>query len=408
MMSRYADDSARTISTKLKRSRVHPGADAPHDGLLDRIRNVIPLIAEKADEVESLCQPHDEVMEALQSTGVFKAFVPKAYGGYEIDLQEFIDIGLEVAQACCSTGWLTTFYMEHNWIVAAVLSDEAVDAIYSKQPYVLAPGSINPKGGEAAKVAGGYELSGRWHFSSGIVHGDWVILTAFLPGDPKGFPRTFLLPREDVRVEDTWDIAGMRGTGSHDAVVDGVFVPDLLTSPFPPPRRRSDNHEHFDMYRLPVSGFLPLTAAIPLVGAAKRALTVFRERLSTRVQMMSSTIQQEKASAQLRLGSVAMQILKAENTLRAAADRMQEITVRGYKPSARETTELQFMAADAVRDARNAVLSILEASGAHAHFEGSELQRIYRDILTGSGHAVFEIDGAAENYGRALIASDTS
>ena len=187
MMSRYADDSARTISTKLKRSRVHPGADAPHDGLLDRIRNVIPLIAEKADEVESLCQPHDEVMEALQSTGVFKAFVPKAYGGYEIDLQEFIDIGLEVAQACCSTGWLTTFYMEHNWIVAAVLSDEAVDAIYSKQPYVLAPGSINPKGGEAAKVEGGYELSGRWHFSSGIVHGDWVILTAFLPGDPKGF-----------------------------------------------------------------------------------------------------------------------------------------------------------------------------------------------------------------------------
>ena len=162
------------------------------------------------------------------------------------------------------------------------------------------------------------------------------------------------------------------------------------------------------MYRLPVSGFLPLTAAIPLVGTAKRALTVFRELLSARVQMMSSTVQQEKASAQLRLGSVAMQILKAENTLRAAADRMQEITVRGYKPSTRETTELQFMAADAVRDARNAVLSILEASGAHAHFEGSELQRIYRDILTGSGHAVFEVDGAAENYGRALIASDTS
>lgn len=407
-MTRYADDSAGTIPVKLERTRDHAGADVPHDGLLDRVRTVLPLVASKAAEVESLCQPHDEVVGALQSTGVFRAFVPREYGGYEIDLHEFIDIGLEVAQACCSTGWLTTFYMEHNWIVAAVLSDEAVDSIYSKQPYVLAPGSINPKGGEAKKVEGGFELSGRWHFSSGIVHGDWVILTAFLPGDPEGFPRTFLLPREDVRVEDTWDIAGMRGTGSHDAVVDGVFVPEAYTSPFPPPSRHSDKHEHFDMYRLPASGFLPLTAAIPMVGAAQRALTIFQERLSTRVQLMSSRVQQEKASAQLRLGNVAMQIMKAENTLRVAADRMQEITVRGYKPSIRETAELHFMAGDAVRDARNAVLSILEASGAHAHFEGSELQRIYRDILTGSGHAVFEVDGAAENYGRALIASYAS
>ena len=71
----------------------------------------------------------------------------------------------------------------------------------------------------------------------------------------------------------------------------------------------------------------------------------------------------------------------------------------------REVAELHMMAADAVRDARHAMAIILEASGAHAHFEGSELERINRDILTGSGHAVFEIDGAAENYGKTLLTS---
>lgn len=100
-----------------------------------------------------------------------------------------------------------------------------------------------------------------------------------------------------------------------------------------------------------------------------------------------------------------MQITKAENTLRALANRMQEISIRGRHAIGRETAELGFMAADATRDARNAVLYILEASGAHAHFGGSELLRIYKDVLTGSGHAVFEIDRTAQAYGKSLVDS---
>jgi 3-hydroxy-9,10-secoandrosta-1,3,5(10)-triene-9,17-dione monooxygenase len=403
-MAKFANEAAELVPVKFSRTREHPGADIPHEGLLDRVKQIAPLIASKAHEVESLRHPHDEVLEALQATGVFRAFVPKEYGGYEIDLSEFIDIGLEVAQACCSTGWLTTFYMEHNWIVSTFMGDETVKEIYSNQPYVLAPGSINPKGGEAKQVEGGFELSGRWHFSSGVVHGDWVILTAILPSDASPM-KTFLLPREDVRVEDTWNIAGMRGTGSHDAVVDGVFVPEKYAGPFPSPRRNSDKHTHFNMYRLPANGFLPLTAAIPLVGAAKRALAIFKERLATRVQLLASGPQQESVSAQLRLGNVSMQVRRAETMLREAGRKMEAITVRGRSASMRETSELHMMVADAVRDARNAILSILEASGAGAHFEGSELQRIYRDVLTGSGHFVFDIDHAAETYGKAIIKS---
>jgi 3-hydroxy-9,10-secoandrosta-1,3,5(10)-triene-9,17-dione monooxygenase len=401
-MTQFANASAETIPVKLTRTRAHPGADMPHEGLMDRIKAITPLIASKAHEVESLRHPHDEVMEALQATGVFKSFVAKEYGGYEIDVTEFVDIGLEVAQACCSTGWLTTFYMEHNYVVGISMSDEAIEEIFSRQPYIVAPGSVNPKGGQAVKVDGGYEISGRWNFNSGAVHGDWVILTAIIPGDVF-LVRTFLLPREEVRIEDTWNTAGMRGTGSHDAVVDNVFVPEKFTSPFPPPKRSSDKYTHYDMYRLPPGEFLSLAAAIPLVGAAKRAVTVFRERLASRVSLLTGAPQQEKVSAQIRLGNVAMEVRKAEMMLRESARQLEAITVRSEEPSEVESAELRMMNADAVRVAKNAVISIIEASGAHAHFEGSELQRIYRDVLTGSGHIVFDIDAHTETYGSALI-----
>lgn len=404
-MTTFANDEAELVPVRLSRTREHLGADVPHDGLMDRIEATLPLIASKAHEVESLRRPHDDVIDALQATGVFRAFVPKEHGGYEIDLTEFIDIGLAVAQACCSTGWLTAFYMEHNWIVSTFMEAETVDGIYSKQPYVLAPGSVNPTGGEAKKVDGGFEVSGRWHFSSGVVHGDWVILTAMFADDEFQLPKNFLLPREDVRVEDTWNIAGMRGTGSHDVVVDGVFVPDAFSSPFPQPERSTDTHEHLDMYRLPAAAFLPLTAAIPMVGAAKRAVTIFEERLAERVQLLASGPQQEKASAQMRLANTTMQVCRAETLLREAGRQMEAITVRGRSASQRETAELQMMVADVARDARGAVFSIIEASGAGAHFEGSELQRIYRDLLAGSGHVVFDIDRAAEAYGKAIIRS---
>ena len=120
---------------------------------------------------------------------------------------------------------------------------------------------------------------------------------------------------------------------------------------------------------------------------------------------MASAPQQEKVSAQLRLGNVSIQVRRAETMLREAGRQMEDVTVRGHKASMREASELHMMAADAVRDARNAILSILEASGAGAHFEGSELQRIYRDVLTGSGHFVFDIDHAAEIYGKEIIKS---
>ena len=81
------------------------------DGLTDRVRALAPLIAEHAAQAEADRKPADAVIEALERTGVFKSFVPRRFGGYEIDNASFVDIGIAVGEACTSTGWVTTFYL---------------------------------------------------------------------------------------------------------------------------------------------------------------------------------------------------------------------------------------------------------------------------------------------------------
>ena len=105
------------------------------DGLVERIRALTPTIAATSFEAEAQRRPLDEVIDALKATGVFRSFVPKRYGGYEIDMATYVDIGLAVAEADPSMGWITTFYMEHNWLLT-MFSEELQDEIFGARGVV--------------------------------------------------------------------------------------------------------------------------------------------------------------------------------------------------------------------------------------------------------------------------------
>ena len=88
------------------------------EGLTDRIRAIEPLLADNAALAEELHQPVDTVWEAICATGALKSFVPRHFGGYELGLQDFMEIGVTLGRGCVSTAWVTTFCMEHNWLLA--------------------------------------------------------------------------------------------------------------------------------------------------------------------------------------------------------------------------------------------------------------------------------------------------
>jgi 3-hydroxy-9,10-secoandrosta-1,3,5(10)-triene-9,17-dione monooxygenase len=148
--------------------------DLPLDGLLERVCAIVPLIAGRARDAERARKPDDDVIAALEATGVFRSFVPQRFGGYEIDLDLFVEIGVTVSEAGPSTGWITTFYMEHNWLLH-LFSDDLQQEIFGAAPYILAPGSVNPLSGQAVPTDDGYELTGHWKFATGIVHANWVV-----------------------------------------------------------------------------------------------------------------------------------------------------------------------------------------------------------------------------------------
>jgi alkylation response protein AidB-like acyl-CoA dehydrogenase len=371
-------------------------------GLRARVREVLPLIAARAAEAEEQRKPDDEVIEALKRTGVFRAFVPAHYGGFEIDLELFMDIGVDVSEVCPSTGWITTFYMEHNWLLG--LFDEQVqDEIFGAQPYVLAPGTVNPSG-VAERHDGHYELSGEWQFGTGIVHADWALLSARVAGEDSPLPRMFLVPAADLDVKDTWHVDGMVATGSRDIVADSVLVPLRRVSSA---TGRSSSPSEY-LRRFPLRPFLSLTAAIPAVGCARRSVALFRTRITDRILFGTTKRQSETSAAQARLGDLTVRAALAESAMRTVVREMSAHAHGEIDLIPLDHIRLRLTIGHVVRQCRDIVRDVLEASGAGAHFLRNELQRIHRDVHMIAAHTVFDVDAVALELGRELLKADAS
>jgi alkylation response protein AidB-like acyl-CoA dehydrogenase len=379
-------------------------AALPLDGLLGRVRAIVPLIAERAREAERERKPADDVIEALRATGVFRSFVPQRFGGYEIDLDLFVDIGVAVSEACPSTGWITTFYMEHNWLLG-LFSDELQQDVFGNAPYILAPGSVNPRSGEATPKGDGFELTGRWKFATGIVHADWVLLSAMVPADPTPLQRLCLVRPADVEVIDTWHVDGMIATGSRDIVANKIFVPERNMSLLTPPAVTAGANATYLM-RLPVPPFLSLTAAIPALGAARRAVELYRTLIGVRVRFGTHKVQSQSASAQIRLATAIADVRAAETLLRSAARAIENHARGKARLTGIDQIEMRLTIAHVVHACRDIVRNVMDGSGAGVHYLDNELQRLNRDVQMMSAHTVFDRDLVAEQAGRARLESD--
>jgi len=375
--------------------------DPPRDGLVERVRALGPLIADSATEAEAQRRPLDEVIEALKATGVFRSFVPARYGGYEIDLATYVDIGLAVARADPSMGWITTFYMEHNWLLT-LFADELQDEVFGAQPYVLAPGSVNPTGRAEPLPGGSYRLSGHWQFGTGICHADWVLLSGRIEGDESQSPRNFLVPVDQVDVKDTWHVDGMAATGSRDILATDVVVPERRVSPALPPGLTAGPEAPY-LVRIPLLPMLSITAAMPAVGAARRSLELFERLLVKRIQFGTSRTQSTRVPTQVRLANLVVEVDAVEVALRAVAARMQAHADGTAPLDLLDQMQMRLALAHLVRRSRDVVRDVLQSSGASVHYLDNELQRIHRDVHMIAAHTVFDVDLVAEGVGRQLV-----
>ena len=353
---------------------------------LDSVRSLAPTIREHADRIEQdRCLPAP-VVRGLLDAGVFRMLVPRSLGGDEIDPLMACRVVEEVASQDGAAGWCAMIGAG-NGHFGGLLPAAGAREVFADRDVVLA-GAFRPTG-VAAAIDGGYRVTGRWPFASGIMHSSWLFGGCrVLDGDhprltASGAPvvKLMFLPRADGHVLDTWYTGGLRGTGSHDFEVNGVVVPESRSVWFadPPVERGS-------LYSLPaITLYGTLIASVPL-GIARHALEAFKELAGVKKPTRSQDLLRAKPVAQSQLG-------EAEGLLRAGraflveslADAWQT-ACRGEPLSWEQRGLLRLSATQATTQALQAVDIVYRAGGASSVYVSTPLERCLRDIRTASQH----------------------
>ena len=361
----------------------------------------MPELAAQAAEAERLRRPTDAAIRALEEADFFRMMVPRCFGGLELDLDAFVEVGLTLAEGDTSLAWITTFCIEHNWMFCQ-FPEAFQRELYADRSYVLAPAVIAPSG-QARREGDGYRLSGRWKWGTGVMHASWVVVGAPVEGveGPEAL-RFFALPIDAVQVDDTWTVDGMLGTGSNDIVVDEAFVAEERTvaiADMVEGRAHGARVHEGRLYHTPMIPILLLAASMPVVGQTRAVVAGFRQRL-LEVGRMGMGKGADRVSAQMRLAQVTVEQRQAELLVRQVASEVMELR-NGAQRIDRSGWAASI--AHAVHQCRGVIQDVAEASGASAHFEPHPLQRALRDANVASCHIAFDRDLQREMYGRLLL-----
>jgi 3-hydroxy-9,10-secoandrosta-1,3,5(10)-triene-9,17-dione monooxygenase len=385
--------------------------DASDQDLTARARSLFPQLRERAGEVESTRRIPESTISELQSAGLFKLFVPRRLGGHQASVRTFLDVAAEVARGCGSTGWVTALINICGWL-GALYPEQAQHDVWGADPDARIAGVLTPSA-TATSVDNGVLLTGRWTFASGCLHSSWAvvghpIVDAMGTVVEQGLA---LIPMHDLRIEDTWFTAGMRGTGSNTLVATDVFVPSYRI--FSVPRAIEGEYatpfKDEPLYR---SAFIPILSLIlvgPQLGMARAALETVLEQVPKRsIAYTVYTKQSEAPTTHLQLALAAEKIDTAYlHAYRAAADIDQAAAAGVYLDRltrARTRMDTGYVA----RQCREAIEILLNVNGAGSFAESNTLQRMWRDSETASRHAVVNPDISQELYGRELLGLETN
>lgn len=372
-----------------------------HDEVLAWAEGMVPVLAERAAEAEELRALPEATIADCDAAGIWLLVVPPDRGGYGHGLRTLCEMSRILAHGCMSTAWTVSFLTLHNWFVYRA-SEGTQAAVLGDRPYVRMASPLAP-GGHAEVAEGGYRLSGTWAWASGVVHSDWVSVMSFVappPGAPAGagpVARVFLLPVDQVDVLDVWHTSGMRGTGSHEVRVDGLFVPeahtmtlDALRGEEPPGALLRPDRPFL---RYPMSPVLCLYAAATAVGGAEAAVDGFRDLISRRVLAHSVGDRQiDQPTSQARLGQARAAVRASRAVWREAIAELTDAYESGHPIPREQRGGFRLAAANAVRLAREAVDICATGSGASQYHEAVPFQRIERDLAVLKGHVVYDWD----------------
>ena len=379
--------------------------------LIASARAMGPALRMRAAKARADARVPDETVAEFQEAGFFKILQPEQWGGYAMDQQVFYAVGVEVAKHCPSSAWILGVIAVHNWQLA-VFDDRAAQDVWAEDPAVLISSSYAPVG-KVKVVDGGFRLSGRWSFSSGSEHCQWAFLGAVVPTPEAPFDmsnyRTFLVPISDYEIVHNWDVVGLQGTGSHDIVVDDVFVPEHRT------------HKSMDgflcnnpgnavndapLYHMPFMQVFVRAVCTATLGACEGALEAFVEVAKTR--QVGPNKMKNDPFARVLAAEVKSSIEEMKLTMIRNFDAMMGCCRSGEDIPVEDRVRYRYDSAVVADRCLELSSKMLKAAGSGGIRAGSDLLAYHLDILASQAHVANHSIPFANNLGAMLFGEENA
>src|SRR5262245_57805904 len=377
-------------------------APAPSE-LIARARAMIPVLAERAAKAEEERRIPNQTIADLHAAGLFRVFQPRRWAGYEMDPATYFEIELALGEGCMSTAWVYGVVGLHPWLMG-LFDDRAAQDLWGKDDTILICSSLIPAG-TAVPTQGGFRLSGRWKFSSGCEHCGWAYLGGTSAGEGEGGERSiFPVPRSDFAIEDTWRVAGLKATGSHDIVVTDAFVPDYRRL------RWIDNFNgvgpgqavnRSSLYRWIFGQIFFRGVSTAALGALQGMLSAYLRYGSVRVARGARAV--DGPTGQLVVAEVAAAIDEMRTILFRNLRNLGAYAERGEVPPLAERIAYKFHSALVAERCSVLAARLFKAAGGAGLYNDLPFGRILADITAGRQHVSNQYDSIGRNLGAAMF-----
>jgi alkylation response protein AidB-like acyl-CoA dehydrogenase len=374
---------------------------------LERARALQPLIRQHADDAQQNRRLSNEVVEALHDSGLFRMCLPRQFGGEEVDPWTTVETIEAISYADGSTGWNFMIGSETNGLAAGSMLQAQSEEIFGGDPYprVVFCGAAGPPG-TAEQVDGGWKVNGQWGYVSGCHQCHWFFGTAMVMQDGKPVMMTetmpamrmFLMPISDVEILDTWDVAGMRGSGSHDLLGKDVFVPDARAASM----LGMPTWHQSPIFSFPMSAKIGYNKVAVALGVARAALDSVADIAKTKKAFGTPTPINELTSTQIEVAKAEAVLGSARAYVKDTIASVWELVQAGEVPTTEQVAPLRLACTYGGQAAIDAVDLAVRLTNTTANRMDCPLERYQRDVRAVGGH--FTIGTALyEPIGKSLL-----
>lgn len=383
---------------------------APADGseFIERAKKMLPVLRERAAGTEALGKVDPRTVKDFHDAGFFKMFQSSYWGGYESHPSDIFAVQEILAQGCPSSAWIMGVVGVHNWQLAH-FPLKAQQEVWGKDAKVLISSSYAPTGTVTAREDG-CVLRGKWLYSSGVDHVDWILVGGTIKHEGVDIPdyRTFLVPKSDFKIIDDWNVLGLKGTGSKSVEIQEAFVPNYRQLPFVASQAFAtpgmvDGTADGALFQVPFPTIFGACITTPALGAAQAIQDLYVEMTRSATALYTGDRWASEQITQIRIAESEGELRSARLQMRENFNDVINSIVKGEVLDLAERARYRFDHCNLVDVAFKAADRLFVASGARSLMLDQPLQRFYRDILTARVHAINNRTKWAAVYGRGRL-----